>query len=120
MIDTLELDLNALLALGRRHPRELHKLRQSITDALAADSDESAKDVWIPCDRFNRALSIGSMVISAQGDRGRIIRFDRNSQRALIEREDGSGTHMLRLQRLELRRGRPRKDTYAASTAVAS
>lgn len=102
----------AMLELARRHPDELEKLRTSMLDV--ADPAEAAESPWLPCDRFNRALNVGSLVLTPDGTRGRITRFDRRSERALIELEQG-GTRMLKLNRVELRRGRPRKGSYAAA-----
>ena len=106
------LDVMALIELGRRHPDELEQLKESIIDSTPLGAD--AEGPWLPCDRFDRALGIGSLVLTPQGERGRISRFDRASERALIELDTG-GTRLLKLGRIELRRGRPRKGSYAAA-----
>ena len=109
--DGLSLDVMAMVELARRHPEELEQLKESIIDSVPPGAE--AEGPWLPCDRFHRALQIGSLVLTHEGERGRITRFDRNSERALIELERG-GTRLLRLTRIELRRGRPRKNSYAA------
>jgi hypothetical protein len=107
------LDVMALIELGRRHPDELEQLKESIIDSTPQRGDD-AEGPWLPCDRFDRALQVGSLVLTPQGERGRISRFDRTSERALIELEHG-GSRLLKLARVELRRGRPRKASYAAA-----
>lgn len=111
----LTLDVMAMIELARRHPDELEQLKGSIIESTSATTPDDAEGPWLPCDRFQRALHEGSLVLTPQGERGRIVRFDRASQRTLIELEHG-GTRMLKLNRVELRRGRPRKASYASSS----
>jgi hypothetical protein len=113
----LTLDVMALIELGRRHPDELEQLKESIIDSTPAAPGGEADGPWLPCDRFDRALQVGSLVLTPQGERGRIARFDRASERALIELDHG-GTRLLKLGRVELRRGRPRKQSYAAAASL--
>lgn len=115
MTDGLTLEALAMVELARRHPEELAKLRDSLASSTHLNDQEAEDAPWIPCDRFNRSLSLGSLVLTAAGERGRIIRFDRKSERALVELDDG-GTRMLRLGRIELRRGRPRKESFATTS----
>ena len=109
----LTTEVAAMIELARRHPDELAQLKKALTTA-DEESSTPPEDVWLPVDRFNRALQIGSLVLTPDGTRGRVVRFDRRSSRALIELERG-GTRMLRLSRIELRRGRPRKESYSAA-----
>lgn len=113
----MTLDVMAMIELARRHPDELEQLKTSIIDAVVDVAPNEAEGPWLPCDRFQRALHVGSLVLTPQGERGRIVRFDRNSQRTLIELDHG-GTRLLKLDRVELRRGRPRKASYAAVAAI--
>ena len=110
----LTLDVMAMIELARRHPDELEQLKTSIIDATADADSGDVEGPWLPCDRFQRALHEGSLVLTPQGERGRVVRFDRSSQRTLIELEHG-GTRLLKLNRVELRRGRPRKASYAVA-----
>lgn len=114
MTNGLTLDVMAMVELARRHPEELERLKESIIDSSEPEGAgaDDGEGPWIPCDRFDRTLSLGSLVLTPNGERGRVIRFDRNSERALIELDQG-GTRMLKLGRIELRRGRPRKSSYA-------
>jgi hypothetical protein len=115
-LDALALDLNALLELANRHPAEWRKLRQSLVDGSPA-AESNGDPPWIPTDRHDKVLSLRAMVVTADGEVGRIVRFDRNSSRALVELDTG-GTRMLSLKRLELKRGRPRKDSFAVVTPI--
>lgn len=115
MTNGLTLDVMAMIELARRHPDELERLKESLVDSTGdAHSGDEGDGPWLPCDRFERTLALGSLVLTPDGQRGRIIRFDRNSERALIELDRG-GTRMLKLGRIELRRGRPRKSSYASA-----
>lgn len=110
----LTLDVMAMMELARRHAEEFEQLRESFIESSGQPDDQAAETPWLPCDRFQRTLAIGSLVLTPVGERGRIIRFDRNSERALVELEHG-GSRLLKLNRVELRRGRPRKASYAAA-----
>lgn len=110
---SVALDVVAMIELARRHPAEYEKLKESLEDS-ASPGVPGDQDMWLPSDRFQRTLAVGSLVLTPAGERGRIIRFDRNSQRALIELDKG-GTRLLKLNRIELRRGRPRKGSYASA-----
>jgi len=112
MTNGLPLDVAAMLELARRHPEELEKLKAALGATDEAISGEQADAPWLPCDRFQRTLALGSLVLTPSGQKGRIVRFDRNSERALVELDEG-GTRFLKLNRVELRRGRPRKESYA-------
>lgn len=112
----LTLDVMAMMELARRHSDEYDQLRQSFIQSSGTAEPDQAETPWLPCDRFERTLAVGSLVLTPIGERGRIIRFDRNSERALVELEHG-GTRLLKTQRVELRRGRPRKETYATAAA---
>lgn len=113
----LTLDVMAMMELARRHSDEFEQLRKSFIESTCDDND-GADAPWLPCDRFERTLVIGSLVLTPAGERGRVIRFDRKSERALIELDHG-GSRLLKLNRIELRRGRPRKLSYAAPEVVA-
>ena len=112
MTNGLSLDVMAMIELARRHPDELERLKESLVGSDPATTGEQDDGPWLPCDRFNRTLALGSLVLTPEGKRGRIIRFDRNSERALVELDTG-GQRFLKLGRIELRRGRPRKESYA-------
>jgi hypothetical protein len=114
MTNGISNELVAMLELARRHPEELDRLRASIVDDTAEPGSEAEAGPWLPCDRFNRTLSMGSLVLTPSGERGRLIRFDRKHERAVVELDHG-GQRTLRLNKIELRRGRPRKGTYARS-----
>ena len=109
MANQLNLDVMAMVELARRHPGELERLKTQIEDAQQR-SDEPHDS--LPADRFNRTLAVGSLVLTPGGERGRLIRFDRKHERAVVELDHG-GTKTLKLDRIELRRGRPRKNSYA-------
>lgn len=115
MTNGLTLDVQAMVELARRHPDELARLRDALNDS-AGTGGEPSDGPWIPCDRFDRTLSLGSLVLTSTGDQGRITRFDRNSERALVEMDKG-GTRMLKLARIELRRGRPRRQSFSNLTS---
>lgn len=108
----LTLDVTAMMELARRHSDEYEQLRAALIATTGSNESLGSDAPWLPCDRFERALTVGSLVLTPVGERGRIIRFDRNSERALIELDHG-GQRLLKLNRIELRRGRPRKQTYA-------
>ncbi len=109
------LDVMALIELGRRHPDELEQLKESIIDSTHTLEGDT-EGPWLPCDRFDRALGVGSLVLTPEGERGRISRFDRTAERAEVELEHG-GKRLLKLARIELRRGRPRKSSYAVASS---
>ena len=115
MQNGLTLDVMAMVELARRHPEELERLKLSLEESQPDAGEETEGTPWLPCDRFDRTLTLGSLVLTPRAEKGRIIRFDRNSERALIELDTG-GTRLLKLGRIELRRGRPRKGSYAVAS----
>jgi hypothetical protein len=119
MSDGLMLSALAMVELARRHPDELETLITALHAGNPSDEefDPEAADAWVPVDRFDRPLVLNAPILTAAGERGHVVRFDRNSGRALVEIEDGVDgqvrTRMLRTKRLELRTGRPRRLSYA-------
>jgi hypothetical protein len=109
MSNPLNLDVMAMVELARRHPSELERLKAQIEDAQQQSVEPHDA---LPTDRFNRTLAVGSLVLTPGGERGRLIRFDRKQERAVVELEYG-GLKTLLLSKIELRRGRPRKNSYA-------
>jgi len=83
--------------------------------SIERDYDPSLPNAEVDANQIIQALlNVGRNALLAIGERGRIVRFDRNSERALIELDKG-GSRLLKLNRVELRRGRPRKASYATS-----
>lgn len=94
--------------LAQRHPKELDQLRRQL------EVHDRGEGVAAYLDRYGRKLEVGCKVVTGRGEVGRIKRIDVSSERALVELPDGR-TRMLRTSRLELRRGRPRRGSYAAA-----
>lgn len=64
-------------------------------------------------DRYGRTISKSDRVITPAGETGLVIRVDKKSKRVLIELPDGK-TRLLMAHRVEVKRGRPRKDSLRA------
>lgn len=67
-------------------------------------------------DRYGRTVSVKDKVTTPAGESGMVIRIDKKSKRVLIhldEPKDGKTTRMLMAHRVEVRRGRPRKQRVA-------
>lgn len=107
------LDVRAIAELARRHPKELDQLRRQF-----AEVDHEDESVAAFLDRYGRRVDVGSKVVTGRGEIGRIKRIDVASRRALIELEQG-GTRMLRTNKLELKRGRPRRDSFQVASVTA-
>ena len=100
MSDTLEkIDVEALRSLVAKHPDEFRQLLDEVDRPLD--------------DRFGRAIHKTDRVVTPAGEAGMVIRVDKKTERVLIEMPNGK-TRLLRANRVEALRGRPRKDTLRA------
>lgn len=90
------IDVRALREMVKAHPDEFRSFIEELTDPVF--------------DKFGRAISVLNKVITASGEDAVVIRVDRPTQRVLVELDD-KRTRLLSASRVEVRRGRPRKDS---------
>jgi hypothetical protein len=86
-------DLQRLIA---DNPREFRSLLKDATCTME--------------DRFGRSIKKLDKVTTPAGEAGMVIRLDKKSKRVLVELKDGR-TRLLMAHRVEVRRGRPRKNS---------
>ena len=100
----LGLDVGELKRLVAANPEEFRSL-------LGEDAETTMED------RFGRTIKKSDKVITPAGEVGTVIRLDKKSKRVLIELRDGR-TRLLMAHRVEVKRGRPRKNSLRiAATA---
>lgn len=95
-----QIDVEALQRLVERHPDEFRQLLGEVR----------AESEVVMHDRFGRTITRTDKVITPNHEEGTVVRLDRNSGRVLIQLVDG-GTRMLKAHRVEVARGRPRKNS---------
>ena len=95
MTDTA-IDMAGLQRLLAERPEELR--------ALLNDVDNTMLDC------HGRAIHKFDKVVTTRGEAGKAIRLDYNTKRVLVELPNGQ-TRLLMAHRVEVRRGRPRKDS---------
>lgn len=101
MSDTMTgIDVKRLERFIAEHPAEVRRLL-----------DEADPDKLL--DRFERTIHKLDKVITPAGEEGQVIRVDAGSSRVLIQLPDGR-TRLLMAHRVEVKRGRPRKDSLRA------
>lgn len=97
MSDTLlGIDVEALRALIADNPEEFRALLDEVEPKIE--------------DRYGRSIHKTDRVTMPSGEAGMVIRVDKKTKRVLIETYDGR-TRLLRSHRVEVARGRPRKDS---------
>jgi hypothetical protein len=105
MSDTMNgIDVSALERMIATNPDEVRRLLNE------ADSEKLV-------DRYGRTLHTLDKVITPNNEVGMVIRLDRGSRRVLLELPDGR-TRLLMAHRVEVKRGRPRKDSLRAVHAA--
>lgn len=106
MTQNTVVNVEALQRLVERHPDEFRKLLGEVR----------AESEVVMHDRFGRTISKTDKVITPNHEQGTVMRLDRGSGRVLIKLDDG-GTRMLKARRIEVARGRPRKNSLRMATA---
>ena len=109
MPHTAAVDMEALQRLVERHRSEFAQILGEVRGEAAITMS----------DRFGRSIAKTDKVITPAGEAGVVIRLDKNSDRVLIRLDDSGTTRMLKAHRVEVARGRPRKNSLrvAAKTA---
>lgn len=94
--DTAKIDMQEVQRFIADHPEEFRKLQEAAEVTLL--------------DKHGRTVAVTDKVVTPQGERGMVIRIDKNSKRVLIRLDNTGKTRMLMAHRVSVRRGRPRKD----------
>lgn len=102
--DASMIDVAALQKLVENHPEEFRRLQAEVDPHLE--------------DRYGRVVAVKDNIITPKGEKGMVIRIDKKSKRVLVRLDDTGKTRMLMAHRVEVRRGRPRKNSHLASVAV--
>lgn len=105
----IAVELEALRALAERHGDEFDQ----IVAQLRKDEDRE-KPIM---DRFGKTIAVGDKVTLKDGTSARVKRIDKKSRRVLVATDDDA-THMVMAHRVEVRKGRPRRDSHATAAAV--
>lgn len=104
---THSIDVEALQRLVENH-------RQEFAQILGEIKGESEV---VMNDRFGRSIAKTDKVITPAHESGVVIRLDKNSDRVLI-RLDSGGTRMIKAHRVEVARGRPRKNSLRVAASA--